>query len=1300
MSKVAEFVAGLRLEGDIHTPEYVPRNMTLIRSKAAKAYDLNVRFPEEGSEPRFGETFWKPLVREFRDIIQKNRSTLFFVRSRRLSESITLKINAGLERSVAYAHHGSLAKELRLEVENRLKSGELKAIVATNSLELGIDIGTLDEVVLIQSPPSISSAVQRVGRAGHRVGEISHGTFYPTSDQDYVASAVIAKAVLEGDIEEVRPVEGALDILAQIIISMTGIRTWDIDALYAQLRTSWPYRRLSREQFDLVLNMLAGRYAETRVRELKPRVSIDRLDNTVAARKGALLHLYISGGTIPDRGYYHLRHEETSALIGELDEEFVWEASVGQTFTFGTQHWKIRRITHNDVLVTQAPPKTLETPFWKGEVSNRDFHLAKKISEFLEEADARLDDAEWLEELQAEYRLTPMAAAHLKDYLAKQKKVTESPLPHRRNILIEHIQTGPGGVPGNQVVIHTFWGGRVNRPFALALDAAWEEQFGHRLEIFPGDESIVLQLPDPASAADLFSLITPENLEDHLRRRLESSGFFGARFRENAGRALLLTKRRLNERMPLWMSRLRSQKLLQSVMSLTDFPVLLETWRTCLQDEFDLDALRQVLREVASGTIRVSECTTSHPSPMAQGLTWAQINQYMYAADGLPADRTSRLRTDLLREVVFSPGLRPVIPEKIIQEFESKRQRIHPGYAPGSGRELVDWIKERVLIPWEEWQALERAIHRDRADADQPPEENPLEEAGAKLVRLEIKDTGTFVVATLERLPGIQESLFGSCPSNWMLLKPSEARPALTGAEEVSASEQDILFTSLLGEWLQFYGPLAPADIGARLGLEPSRLQLALEDLKDAEALITGRLIQDAEADTVCDAENFEILLRMARAAAAPQVQAREISELQAFLAGMQELVSPREGADGLFQALERLVGYPVPARLWESEVLPARIPGYTADWLDSLLRQGALRWQGDKERRVRFFFEEDAALLSAAPNENTDENGSGTEEQKADSVASLFSDPSARYDFSVLLSRSGQQIRILEDRLWEGVWQGRISNDTFSALRRGLENSFRVSEAVERQQKALRAHGHRGRRLHLSRWKESQPYPGSWFLLPEPSQEDREDLIELEERRKDRVRILLDRYGILFREILHREQLLFRWPDVFRTLRLMELSGEVLAGLFFKGISGPQFMSHRAFRFFQQELSKEAVYWMNALDPASLCGVPLEGIRGSLPKRIEGNHVVFRGKDPVLISQRKGGQLTFRMPPDDPRLSEYLVILQHLLNREFSPQRRLIVESINEEPAPQSPYLPALQAGFDTVVDIKHVSLYRRAKS
>ncbi|MDP6776293.1 MAG: DEAD/DEAH box helicase, partial [Candidatus Latescibacteria bacterium] len=361
---VAEFVGGFTADGN---GGYEPRTVHIHRSDARKAYDLTVRFPEEAYDVAEEGTVWDSFVDDFTDRIARNRSTLIFANNRRLAESLTQKINEATDGHVAYAHHGSLSREIREEVERRMKAGDLRAIVATNSLEMGIDIGDLDEVLLVQSPSSVSAAIQRVGRAGHRVGEVSRGTFFPTHPHDILDATVLTGAVLSHDIEAVRPVLCPLDVLAQVIISMVGVERWDIDALFDHIRTSFPYRDLQREHFDLVLNMLAGRYRHARIRELKARVSIDGLENTVQARPGALQALYMSGGTIPDRGYYQLRIQNGRARIGELDEEFVWEASVGQMFTFGTQSWRIQEITHNDVLVEPASRGRSVPPFWKGE---------------------------------------------------------------------------------------------------------------------------------------------------------------------------------------------------------------------------------------------------------------------------------------------------------------------------------------------------------------------------------------------------------------------------------------------------------------------------------------------------------------------------------------------------------------------------------------------------------------------------------------------------------------------------------------------------------------------------------------------------------------------------------------------------------------------------------------------------------------------------------------------------------------------------------------------------------------------
>ena len=431
MEKVAEFVGGFRLEGGPGDPRYVPRPVSIVASNAKKQYDLRVRFPREATEKEGSSSVWEPLVDELKKIIAKNGSTLIFVNSRRLCEMLTLMINEEKEEPLAYAHHGSLSLEIRSEVERRLKAGELRAIVATNSLELGIDIGSLDEVVLIQSPFSISSAVQRVGRSGHQVNQLSHGILFPAHPKDVIEAAVLAPAILNHDIELSKTVLCPLDVLSQVIVSMVGVETWDIDHLFAHLKANYSYRYLNRGQFDLVLNTLAGRYAESRVRELKPLISIDRLDNTVIGRRGALQTLYLSGGVIPDRGYFHLRHQETNARIGELDEEFVWEASVGDTFTLGTQNWQIHRITHNDVFVLPGNPKAVAAPFWKAEENDRDFHFSELISRFLEETDGQLENPSFAESLQTRNCMEPEAAAKLIDFLKRQKEATGCPLPHR-----------------------------------------------------------------------------------------------------------------------------------------------------------------------------------------------------------------------------------------------------------------------------------------------------------------------------------------------------------------------------------------------------------------------------------------------------------------------------------------------------------------------------------------------------------------------------------------------------------------------------------------------------------------------------------------------------------------------------------------------------------------------------------------------------------------------------------------------------------------------------------------------------
>lgn len=1263
LETVAAFVGGLMLEGN----RYLPREVVQIDSAIQKEYKLSVFFPAGTDERGSDETLWDPLVEQFKDIIEKNTSTLFFVNNRRLCEKLAHKINFKQPSPLAYAHHGSLSREIREEVESKLKAGELKAIIATNSLEMGIDIGSLDEVVLVQAPPGIASAIQRIGRAGHQVGESSRGLLIPTHSRDFLESAVLAKNIRSRNIEPLKPLEGPLDVLAQVLLSMVGVEEWDLDALYDFIRTSYPYRNLGRKEFDLVLEMLAGRYADSRLRELKPRISIDRLDNTARARPGALMALYLSGGVIPDRGYFNLRHEKSNARIGELDEEFVWESRIGQNFTLGAQSWKIMKITHNDVFVVPAPKSGNNFPFWIAEDNSRDFHFSEAIGDFLEEAENNLNSKEWTNHLSKELQLNDVSGEQLLDFLKRQKDRTGQPLPHRHHILVEHVQSGPGTQEGNQVVIHTGWGGKVNRPYAMALDAAWEKRFGHRLEVYVSNDCVVLMVPAEVSSAELLSLVTSSNVQNLIRQRLEGSGFFGARFRECAGRALLVTRSRANQRLPLWMNRLKSQKVMESVMQYEDFPILLETWRTCFRDEFEMVRLQQVLEEFEAGVISWSECRMEMSSPFAANAAWRQINQYMYVRDDPSVDKSSRLSRDLLKEVVFDSGLRLPIPKSIIQGFEQKRQRLFPGYVPSTALELLDWIVERTLLPKKEWEQLIEAAKREAIDLVAL-----VGEISNKLVWVEANEQKS--LCALESIGRIGK-LFGEQEPEYL----DWNRNSLSGSELV---ETELEGVEAFSEWVSFYGPVTKEQIQGKTGLSDELIDAYVEDLLDTDRMAAGELIEEESGRFYCDAQNYEFLLRLKRAAAKPHFEPLPIESLGLFLADYQGLIKRGGGLDDLYPILEQFLCYPAGAALWEEEILPSRFSEYQPSWLDSAFQESDLRWFGTEGQKVGFGFDEDLELIA--------------ERKTAEGNAELdrLLPPGDKRDFAGLLENFEGSSAELNAWIWERVWEGSISSDSMVSLRRGILNKFSPPKdppplSPNHPRYRSRTSGSRGKR-----WKGALPLAGSWHRFPQT--EGELGLIEQEEQKKERVRILMDRYGILFREILVKELSGFKWTDLFRTLRLMELSGEVLSGSFFEGIPGPQFISHEAFRRLQRTLPEKSIYWLNAQDPASLCGLGLEALKGKLPSRLASNHMVFRGSELVLETQRQGKTITFHIEPNAPDLVEICGLFRHLLTRQFNPLKTLKIGTINDESASKSPYVDALRLVVQVRIHMDEVVLER----
>jgi ATP-dependent Lhr-like helicase len=1131
IERIARWVAGHRLTYRDGEPSFQPRSVAMVQSQAAKEYQLEVALPVTDPEAsRDPDTLWVELTAVLKRTVRSNRSTLIFGNSKRTVEKVARFLNENEPVQLAYSHHGALSRELRAVVEERLKAGSLRAIVATSSLELGIDIGAIDEVALVQPPPTVASTVQRLGRAGHGVGQVSRGRLYPLHPLGLLEAAVLTRAVLAGDIEAAKPVTNALDVLAQVIVSMVVGRRWRIDELYDAIRTADAYRHLPRRSFDLVLDMLTGRFASTRIRSLRPLVSLDRIDGTVTARPGSERLLYLSGGTIPDRGYFHLRVDGSGAPLGQLDEEFVWERSVGDTFTLGVQTWRIQKITHNDVFVAPADARSAMAPFWRAEERDRSWFLSEKIGLFLEQLESSLDDEHLAHELECEYRLQPTAAAELVKLLREQRASCGT-LPHRHRVVIEHTVPRSGRQSQQQLVLHTMWGGSVNRPFGYALAAAWHERTGSRPEIVHGDDCIVVTSSSADAMDDPFTAVRGERLEALLRSTLEETGYFGGRFREAAGRALLLPRGGHRRRTPLWINRQRAKELLEAVSGEGDFPLVLEAWRTCLDDEFDLDALHDRLAEVSDGRIEVQHVRTDTPSPFTTQVLWRQTNQLMYEDDRPVAAARGTARADLIRELVFASHLRPRLPRHLADTLQSKLQRTAPGYAPRSASELLDWLKERLLVPIEEWQELVAACERDHG-LNMAEVMSELADRAASVAL----DGGQppFVVCAIEMIPQTAQALGTSvaelqiCSLALDHSAPACAHAALEQLVARTGSTADLSLEQLLSQWLAFYAPVQPGWIADVLAVDPSEVRRVLDGLTEDQLVVVDQLLDDTEELQVCDRENLERLLRLNRSATQPTFASAAPELLPLFLAHHQGLGHSNATLEDLRRAIELLFGWPVQAEVLETEILPARLDPYLPSWLDTLMSETDLEWFGCGQRRIALCLAVDRGLLVEPRDSDLDGHD--------DPLDEVFPHPSGRFLLTDLLTQWRGESSALIELLWEHAWRGEVTTDSLAPIRQGLSTGFRA-EPVPPSIPAARR-----RRPRFERWRSQIPLTGTWRrLMPvDPP----EDMLDVDEDHRERARLLLDRYGVVFRELLDRELPALRWSEVFRALRLLDLSG------------------------------------------------------------------------------------------------------------------------------------------------------------
>ncbi|HSJ99242.1 MAG TPA: DEAD/DEAH box helicase, partial [Myxococcota bacterium] len=907
-----------------------PRTRSLLAELAAR---------DAPPDPALG--MWPAIEPRLLEEIRAHRSTIVFVNSRGLCERLCARLNELAGEELVRAHHGSVAHGTRKEIEEALKAGRIRAIVATSSLELGIDMGAVDLVLMVESPGAVGRGLQRVGRAGHRVGETSRGRLYPKHRGDLLEATVVCRGMRDGAVEALRLPRNPLDVLAQQVVAMCASEPWRVDALERVVRRAANYRDLSHEALAAVLDMLAGRYPSTDFAELRPRLVWDREADRLEARRGAGKLALLSGGTIPDRGLYGVHVGPDGPRVGELDEEMVYETRVGQTLTLGASTWRVLEITRDRVIVAPAPGEVGRLPFWRGEGPGRPLELGRALGAFLRELGARdPDDAEaWL---RAEWGLDPFAARNLRDHVAEQKATTGT-LPSDRALTIERFRDELGDW---RVCILSPWGARLHAPWALALEARLCQEAGYDVQALWSDDGVALRFADAERPPDLGLLLPePEELEELVLAQLGHSALFAASFRENAARALLLPRRRPGARTPLWVQRLRAQNLLAVARQFPSFPIVLETYRTCLQDVFDLPGLVDLLRRVRAREIRVDEVETPAASPFARSLVFAYTAAYLYQGDSPAAERRAQALTldrNMLRDLLGEDRLRELLDARAIADVEAELQGLAEGYRAAHPDGLHDLLRRVGDLTSEEAAA--------RCDGD----------AAAWLAELErARRIASMRVAGAPRWIAVEDvalyrDALGCVP-------PAGLAAALL---EPVASPVDQLLT----RFARTRGPFGAEAVARRFALPPAQAEALLDALEARGRLLGGEFHPQGHGREWCDPEALRRIRRRTLARLRGEVAPVEARALARFLPAWHGVGAGHAGERRLDEALAQLEGVPLPFSDLERAILPARVRDFAPAMLDELGATGRLVWVGrgalgSSDGRVALYRRDHAAL-------------------------------------------------------------------------------------------------------------------------------------------------------------------------------------------------------------------------------------------------------------------------------------------------------------------------------------------------
>ena len=1209
------------------------RPIELVDAGTSKDMDLEVIVPlddmtapgldaptdDDALRAESSASIWPSIYPRLLELVEQNTSTIVFVNNRRLAERLALRLNELAEKPLARAHHGSLAREQRVDIEELLKKGEIPCLVATSSLELGIDMGAIDLVVQIESPKSVARGLQRIGRSGHTLETTSVGRIFPKFRSDLLECAVVVKRMGEGAIEETVIPVNPLDVLAQQIVAITADDELAVEEVHELVRGAWNFRDLSRQQLENVLDMLAGRYPSEEFAELRPRIVWDRVAGVIRGRQGARRLAVTNAGTIPDRGLFGVFLADGGGRVGELDEEMVYEARQGQTFMLGASTWRIEDITRDRVLVSPAPGIPGAIPFWKGEGMGRPYELGAAIGKTAREL-VGLPEAAASGRLVADHKLDVKAAENLLAYLREQQEATGA-VPSDRTIVVERFRDEIGDW---RLCVLSPFGGRVHAPWALALQSRLRESLGFEVTAIWSDDGIALHLPDaesPPPSADV--VIDPDSVEDVVVDELAGSALFGARFRENAARALLIPRRRPGQRTPLWQQRLKAQGLLQAARRYGDFPIVLETYRECLRDVFDLPALRRLLGDIRSRSVDLVEVETASASPFASSLIFDYVATYMYEDDTPMAERRAHalaLDRDLLKELLGAEELRELLDLDALAEVEEQLR--------GSARtadELHDLLLRRgERLAGEYEPALAETLLRERRAIQ-------VRLAGATGL-IAIEDAGRYRDAFGVMPPaGLPDAYLdpGEAPMRYILVRFARGR-----------------------------GPFTTADAVARFGLPPERLDAELLELERAELLARGELRPGGTEREWCDPDVLRRLRRATLARLRKEVEPVEQAALARFLVGWHGI----DRRAKLREALVPLQGLALPAPLWETDLLPRRVPDYQPASLDALCASGDLAWVGAGLERVAVFYRDDAPALGrpgALPSPTEEEHELV---RQALAGGALF--------WSDLVAAADLEADRLLPALWDLVWAGEVTNDSWQPLR--AARRYQTPRPDTRRRRFARARGSEPRATQ-GRWSSTQAlFAGD----PQPGPDPRA-LAEL----------LLERQGIVTRDGVRGEGVPGGYSAVYGELRKLETLGVCRRGYFVEGLGGAQFALPGAVERLRQspaESEEPSIIVLPAADPAQPYGAALPWPKraGGRAARVAGAFVVLRDGTAMLFVERGGRTLLPLIDPDDTWLRPVLeTLVAHVRGRRG---RRLAVERFDGEAVSESAVLPLLtEVGF-----------------